>query len=208
MKKYVLLAIALLALTGLNSCSKHNDSAPEPDYLEFTLSGNASSGTLTDAENKAAKTFISVTNKMTMDYAGALANQGKTDMVLRASNYNGNIPEKTRGLFVSSMQEGDYGGNSTLDDFTTKLSCKFAQLNNEFTFESITDLASLKAGFAKISADDFNESASLISGTGSNMISINSLAFKTAFGKVGIMRVSGYNPQKPFTYTIQVKMER
>lgn len=187
---------------------------------EFTIDGTAMSSYWTtpnnatpSPENDQAKAFISFTDNRVYNYTQALTDQSKIDMVLGTSYYrkSGAIDQYTAGsigLQVSSMYSGRAFSSQTngrkITDFITR---KVFYLKKHSDYINIKTVKDLDEIFSKLKDDDFEQSDAFIDNYGGQTL-INNLLFKTAEGKRGIMKLNSYNSNKPFIYSITIKIEK
>jgi hypothetical protein len=207
MKKRLLLCLSCSLL--LFSCGKKdedkNNANPQPAGLRtFTLNATASSSHNTAAENTASKSFLSMSNEAAYTYAEASSKQADLDFTVRTSYYNGAPPASTANIFVGSILNDVYRGDENVQAFGIRNATTTAFLNSQspqVDFDAIRTPAQLDSLFGKLSAASFTA-------TGDFTVSGKSLvAFKDHRGKRGLITVTNYNANKPFNFTMQVKME-
>lgn len=199
MKKINYLLVGIAMLCTFNACKKDKS-----ELMSYTVTGTASSSYMNDADNKAATTFIDFTNQQAYNYATALQHQSTTDVVMRTSFYNTQPPAGSANLFMSSIKgqgAAAWGGSGNLDDFGVKNTTMLATVQGKISFEGVTDQVTLDDAFSKVPANAWGTYTSDIN-TASTVV-----AFKLQSGRKGIFRISNYNANKPFSYTMDVKME-
>lgn len=213
MKKLAIFSLAILL--GLGSCKK--EKGTDRAKLDvFTISGTASSpwyGTGITEGNRTAKAFVDLNNRKVYTFDEALAHQSDLNFVFCSSYYAGNLPESARELTVSSLNSGRGWNTNTADrslvEFGVRTECTFYSLTPEnlSDFSTLETTQQLDVVFATLkpqSARQFFNCNEV--NTSSNRVF--NIAFKTHQGKRGVFRMTSYIPNKPFGYSIEVKMEK
>lgn len=212
----------LLLTTAVISCKKSsNESQASATLDEFVIEGTATSSYWTvpnnaypAPENDQAKAFISLSDKRGYNYTQALTDQSKIDMVLGTTYYRqpgtpDQYTEGSVGLHVSSMASGWAFGTNTngrnITDFTHRKSFHIAQTQKSYAY--VNTLKDLDAAITEIKDDNWGEADAFKDKYG-NEVLINTLVFKTQEGKRGIMKLNSYDPNKPFIYSISIKIEK
>ena len=214
MKKLGILAITVLM--SLSSCKKEDKT--DKDKLDiFTVNGTASSpwyGTGITEGNRIAKAFVDLKNRKVYTFDEALNYQSDLNFVFSSSYYAGNtIRDSARELSVSSLNSGRAWYTNTADrslaEFGVRTECSFYSLNNEDLpiFSDLQNQQQLAAIFTKLKPENARQyyNCNEVSQTSNRVFNI---AFKTHQGKRGIFRMTSYIPNKPFSYTIEVRMEK
>jgi len=213
MKKLGILAFAILM--SLSSCKK--DKNDNGMLAVFSISGTASSalyGVGITEGNKTAKAFVDLKQKKVYTIDEALTHQSDLNFVF-ASSYGsgGNINQQAKHLMVSSLNNGyswhTNTGDRTLAEFGVRTECYFYYLTADDlpNFAELQSKQQLDELFAKLKPEHATQ------WTNCNEVQPNSntvfnLAFKTHQGKRGVFRMTNYIPDKPFNYTIEVRMEK
>ena len=214
MKKLAILSLAILFT--LASCKKENKT--DDGKLEiFTISGTASSpwyGSGITEGNRTAKAFVDLKNKKVYTFDEALAHQSDLNFVFSSSYYAGNvIQESARELSASSLNSGRAWytgtGDRSLAEFGVRTECSFYSLTSEnlSNFYDLQNLQQLDAVFATLKPEYARQfyNCNEVSATSNRVFNI---AFKTHDGKKGVFRMTSYIPNKPFSYSIDVRMEK
>ncbi|MES2062380.1 MAG: hypothetical protein V4456_10700 [Bacteroidota bacterium] len=216
-----ILGVLLLAIV-VTSCKKEGNGPQGSATLEeFTIDGTATSSywvvpnyAYPAPENDQAKAFVSLGDKRVYNYPQALTDQSKIDMVLGTTFYRqpgtpDQYTEGSVGLHISSMASGWAFGTNTngreITDFTHRKS--FHITHTQKSYANINTLKDLDAAIAEIKDDNWGEADAFKDKYG-NEVLINTLVFKTEEGKRGIMKLNSYDSNKPFIYSISIKMEK
>lgn len=214
MKKLSILVLAILI--GSSSCKKEDKI--EKNKLDiFTINGTASSpwyGAGITEGNRIAKAFVDLKNKKVYTFDEALNHQSDLNFVFSSSYYAGNIiQDSARELSASSLNSGRAWytgtGDRSLAEFGVRTECTFYYLNTEDlpNFSDLQDQQQLVAIFAKLKPENARQfyNCNEVNPTSNRVFNI---AFKTHQGKRGIFRMTSYIPNKPFSFTIEVRMEK
>jgi len=214
MKKLSILVLTILI--GFGSCKKEDNT--DRDKLDiFTINGTASSpwyGTGITEGNRIAKAFVDLTNRKVYTFDEALSQQSELNFVFSSSYYAGNIiQDSARELNVSSLNSGrawyTNTGDRSLAEFGVRTECTFYSLNTEDlpNFSDLQNQQQLAAIFAKLKPENARQfyNCNEVNPTSNRVFNI---AFKTHPGKRGIFRLTSYSPNKPFSYAIEVRMEK
>lgn len=213
MKKLGILTLAILI--GLSSCKKdkNNNSMLEV----FSITGTASSvlyGTGITEGNRTAKAFVDLKQKKVYTIDEALNRQSDLNFVFASSYYAGtNINQQARHLMVSSLNNGNAWhtntGDRTLAEFGVRTECYFYYLSSDDlpNFADLQSKQQLDELFAKLKPEHARQLTNC-NEVNPNSNSVFNLAFKTHQGKRGVFRMTNYIPDKPFNYTIEVRMEK
>lgn len=207
----------MAVLIGLSSCKKDNKGGSNKQLEIFTLSGTASSpwyGNGLTEGNRIAKAFVDLRNKKNYTIEEAVNHQSDLNIVFSSSYFVGNnIPESARELMGSSLNSGRSWytgtGDRSLNEFGLKTECFFNILNSDDlpNFSALQNQQQLEDLFAKLKPEHFLQFFTCNSFSNSTSV-VNNIAFKTHTGKRGVLRMTNYIPNKPFSYSIEVRMEK